>query len=214
MTIKELETQIKLLKNQEKLLRQQLENPQKTPQNVFENKNYEHLANQAEGAFLKKEYLEAFLIQSCIIEGVLKSYASKELLPIVSQSTALKKKFESFEFARLIDELFVSGKIKKDLYENLNAYRKKRNSIIHYLLEHEDKNKLDVELEKVYESGRNIKGFIVDDMSRKTKNGFIVSELDAQINALLTQLSQLSKLRKSWKKGFKNGDSQFFQENL
>lgn len=198
MTIEELETQIELLKNHLKLLRQQAENYKKIPQNVFENKNYEHLVDQAEGAFLKKEYLEAFLMQSCIIEGVLKSYASKKLLPIVSQSAILKKKFEEFGFARLVDELFIFGKIKKDLYENLNAYRKKRNKIIHYLLEHENKNELDMELKKVYESGKNIKGFIVDDMSRKTKNGLTISELDAQINALLAQLNQLSKLRKSW----------------
>src|SRR3989344_3770639 len=100
MTIKELEAQIQALKSQlSSLSEESLYNSEV----ITETKNYERLVNQAEGAFLKEEYLEAFLIQSCIIEGVLKNYASKKLSSIISQTDALKSKFENFEFARLID---------------------------------------------------------------------------------------------------------------
>ena len=188
MTIEELESQIKSLKYYLELQKQELE---KISRVGIENKNYEDLVNQAEGAFLKREYLEAFLIQSCIIEGIIKDYAFKKISPLISQNTILEKKFKNFELARLIDELFISGKIDKSLYEKLNVYRKKRNDVIHGLLEYKDKNRLDKELKEVYESGKYMKGFIVDDMSKETKGGLTAAELDAQIAALLAQLNQL-----------------------
>jgi len=188
-TVEELQTQIKSLENQLRLLMKDLRIPLMVPQE--EVKNYDYLLKEAETSFYEKKYLEAFLIQSCIVEGVLKKYASEKLLSVTSQSVVLKNKFENFEFARLIDELFISGKIKKDLYENLDAYRKKRNNIVHDLLEYEDKEKLDEELKKAYELGKNMKGFIVDDMRKEIKKGLTVTELKAQIAALLAQLSHL-----------------------
>lgn len=194
MTAEELLVQIKSLKNQLKSLSRELggtKSYQKKPRNITETKNYNHFLDEAEGAFLKKEYLEAFLIQSCIIEGMLKKYVSIKLSSIVSQSVTFKNKFKNFEFARIIDELFISGKIKKDLYESLNAYRKKRNEVIHDLLEYENKKELDEELKKAYESGRHMKGSIVDDMSEEIKEGLTAAELEAQIAVLLSQLNQL-----------------------
>ena len=185
MTAEELKLTIELLRNQLKPLMKEYEIYKEAT------KNYEDLLNQAEGAFLKKEYLESFLIQSCIIEGILKEYAKKKLLPIISQSNVLKRKFENFEWARLTDELFVSGKIEKDLYEKLNNYRKKRNAVIHSLLDYNDKDKLDEELREVYESGKHMKGFIVDDMNKETAGGLTAAELDAQIEILLSQLKKL-----------------------
>ena len=79
-------------------------------------KNYRYFVDQAEEAFFKKNFLEAFLIQSCVIEGVLKDYASTKLAPALELSTALKKKSKNFEFARLIDELLLTVKINRDLY--------------------------------------------------------------------------------------------------
>src|SRR3989338_9286352 len=108
-------------------------------------KNYRYFVDQAEKAFYEQKYLEAFLIQSCIIEGVLKEYASIKLLQIVKRSSLLKQKYKNFEFARLIDELLITGKISKDLYENLSQYKKKRNSIVHHILKQDDKKLLDKE---------------------------------------------------------------------
>jgi|SRR3989344_7467794 len=156
-----------------------------------DNKNYRHLVDKAEGAFLKKEYLEAFLIQSCIAEGVIKNYARAKLSPIISQSSALSFKFDNFEMARLIDELLISGKISKELFEDLNSYRKKRNEVIHGLLKYTDIAKLDEELKSAYELGRNAKTFIVDDMSRGVATGETVAELKALVSALLAQIKHL-----------------------
>jgi len=207
MTAEELKSQIKSLEDQLKSLSLELresQSYQKIPQNITETKNYKHFLDEAEGAFLKKEYLEAFLIQSCIIEGVLKKYASTKLSSIVSQSVTLKNKFKSFEFARIIDELLISRKIKKDLYENLDTYRRKRNEVIHDLLEYKDKKELDEELKKAYELGRHMKGSIVDDISEEIKEGLTASELDAQIEVLLVQLNNLQQQLISLEEGGKN----------
>jgi len=193
-TSEELQTQINILEKQLESLSNDLNEGSKNGQEMFnigQFNNYDHLADEAEGAFLKKEYLEAFLIQSCIFEGVLKEYAEKKLLTIISQSVVLGKKFKNFELARITDELFIAGKINKQLYEDLNCYRKKRNNVIHDLLKYENKEKLNEELKITYESGKHMKVFIVNDLSEEIKRGVTAEELQAQINSLMLQLEDL-----------------------
>lgn len=164
----------------------------KIPNNMAtENKNYDHLADEAEGAYLKKDYLEAFLIQSCIIEGVIKNYATAKLTPHLNASPTLKHKMDSIDLARIIDFLLIANKIDNRLYENLNKYRKKRNEVIHNLLEYEDKAVLDAELKSAYELGRDMKGLIVEDMRTVIFDGGTMAELQAQITALLGQIVEL-----------------------
>lgn len=161
-----------------------------------ENENYQHLVDEAEGAFLKKEYLEAFLIQSCVIEGVIKNYAAAKLDIEISRSGILRDKFENFELGRLIDDLFLAGKITPELYEGLDSYRKKRNKVIHELLKYTDKRRLDGELKEAYERGRHMKGFIVEDLRNEIRPGVstaeIMAQLEAQIVALMVQLEALA----------------------
>ena len=150
-------------------------------------KNYRYFVDQAEEAFFKKNFLEAFLIQSCVIEGVLKDYASTKLAPALERSTALKKKSKNFEFARLIDELLLTGNINRDLYENLSKYKKKRNDIVHNILKHDDKKILNKELKEAYKLGRHMKGFVVDEMV-KLRKGRTLAELSAKQEAVLQEV--------------------------
>lgn len=152
-----------------------------------EKRNYEHLVDQAEQAFSKGTFLEAFLIQSYVIEGVLKNYALVKLASIINQSSVLKQKYKNFEFSRLIDELFVTGKIEKDLYENLSKYKKKRNKIVHHILKYDDNTKLNKELKEAYKLGKDMKGFIVDDMM-KSRRGKTTAELRAKLVSSLSEL--------------------------
>ena len=150
-------------------------------------KNYRYFVDQAEKAFFEKKFLEAFLIQSCVIEGVLKDYASTKLAPAVERSTILKKKSKNFEYARLLDELLLTGNINKDLYENLSKYKKKRNDIVHNILRHDDKKTLNKELKDIYKLGRHMKGFIVDEIV-KLRKGRTLAELSAKQEAVLQEV--------------------------
>ena len=81
--------------------------------------------------------------------------------------------------ARLIDELFMAGKINNKLYENLNKYRKKRNQVIHQILKFKDEKVFEKELKEAYRLGRDMKGFIVEEMV-EGKKGKTTSELSAK----------------------------------
>lgn len=196
VTINELEAQVKSLKKQVF----SKENKNEIFWNVVRDRNYKNLVARAEKAFNTEEYLEAFLIQSCVLEGILKDYASKKLSSVIIESKLLKEKFENFEFSKIIDILFLSKKIGKDLYESLNIYRRKRNDVIHGLLNHSDKEKLNSELIKVYKSGKDMKGFLVDDIGKEIKKDPVAIDAENQFDTILSQLEQLENIENLAKK--------------
>lgn len=160
-------------------------------------KNYEYFVRQAEKAFQEERFLEAFLLQSCIIEGVLKNYAFLKLTSTVNRSEVLKRKFYNFEFTRLLDELFLLGSINKDLYENLSKYRKERNKVVHKLLNYSDKKLLKKDLREAYKIGKPLKTFIVDEMVR-SRFGKTMAELSAEEEFFLAKF--LSELHGAFKR--------------
>jgi len=164
-----------------------------------EKKNYRLLVNQAEDAFSNGKYLEAFLVQSCIFEVVVKNYAFSVLKPILDVNSDLKRKSKNFEIARLTDELFIAGKIKKELYENLNRYRKKRNEVIHKVLKYKDEKQFKKELKEIYRLGVNMKVFIVEEMV-KIRKGTTMAELSAKMERDLNEI--VSSIPKTFNREF------------
>ena len=152
-----------------------------------EQKNYRALVDKAEQAFSEGNYLGAFLLQSCVFEGVVKSYAFSMLEPIFSASADFKRKSKSFEMARLTDELFLAGKIKKELYENLNSYRAKRNKVIHKILKYKSEKQFEKELKEAYQAGVGMKVFIVEEMV-KMREGKTTAELSAKMERDLSDV--------------------------
>lgn len=152
-----------------------------------EQNSYRSLVARAEEAFHRKDYLKAFLIQSCVFEGVVKSYALSVLRAIFDSNPDLKRKSRSFEMARLTDELYLAGKIKKQLYENLNQYRKKRNEVIHKILTYKDDKDFERELREAYRLGLGMKTFIVEEMVRMRK-GKTTAELTARMERDLNEV--------------------------
>jgi len=162
------------------------------------NTNYIRLVEEAESAFNNNEYLKAFLIQSCVIESVLKEYALLKLLPIISQSSVFEKSFNGYRSVILADTLFASEKIDSHLYENLNTYRKRRNEVMHKILKFNNIDELNKNIKEAYILGKGMKGFIVDDMNKEITIKEVTSiELQSQINALLFQIQQLEAELKS-----------------
>lgn len=91
--------------------------------------------------------------------------------------------------ARLTDELFLAGKIKKELYENLNSYRAKRNEIIHRILKCKGEKQFEKELKVAYQLGVGMKVFIVEEMMRMHK-GRTISEISAKLERDLSDRRQ------------------------
>ena len=175
-----------------------------------EQKNYRRLVEKAEIAFNDERYLEAFLIQSCLFESVIKDFAIFSLKPIFESHPNLKQKSTNFELARLVDELFVANKIPNDLYKNLDEYRKKRNKIIHQILKFESPKKFEKELRDAYKLGRDMKGFIVDEMIER-KKGMTHSQLVAKLERSMKEFTaeaeivipkHLNKIMKGFEKHF------------
>ncbi|MCX6702957.1 MAG: hypothetical protein NTW60_03775 [Candidatus Wolfebacteria bacterium] len=154
---------------------------------IERDKNYRVLVNKAESAYKEGEYLQAFLIQSCLVEAVVKEYAEEKLKPHFYSSIELSKKYKRFELARLIDDLYIAGKIPKQLYESLSQYRKKRNQVVHSILRYGiDTKALKKELRSVYKSGSGMKGFIIEDMMMSRK-GKTLAELASEQEAYLRE---------------------------
>lgn len=151
------------------------------------NKCYIALVEKAEKAYLNKQYLEAFLIQSCLIESVVKEYAKVKLKPFDKLSKVFHGKLNGqMKLAQLLDMLFMASKITSRLYENLSQYKQRRNKIIHNILKYGiDDVKLIAIIKKAYDSGKQMKGFIVDDMIY-LKNGETIASLAAEQEAFLS----------------------------
>ena len=154
---------------------------------AIKEKNYRTLVDKAEKAFQERRYLEAFLIQSCVFESVIKDYARQFLQPIFESQQDLQRKSNNFEIARWIDELFIAGKINKELYGSLNTYRKKRNQVIHQILSFKDVRAFEKELKDAYRSGLKMKVFVVEEMVKK-KKGETSAELTAKLERVLGEI--------------------------
>lgn len=154
---------------------------------LIEDENYENLVKKAENAYGEGNYLEAFLIQACIIEGVLKHYTGKRFENILSSNNTLKNKFSSFELARLTDELFIAGKIDEKLYNELDKYRKKRNEVIHNLLKLDQKS-INSELRQAYQAGRNMKVLIIDELRKDLTPEITLEEMKRELDRLKQEL--------------------------
>jgi hypothetical protein len=153
------------------------------------NKHYETLVADAEKEFYSEKYLNAFLLQSCIIEGVLKNYF-KHCFGSQLTTKRLLDKVDRMEMSAMADTLLLANRLTKQTYDQLTEYREKRNEVIHRLLDQTDSAKLKAELKKAFELGRATKGFIVETMT-KEKDGVAAEDYLAQVIALQEQLAEL-----------------------
>ena len=118
------------------------------------------LNNKAQENFLysgeEKRYLEAFLIQSCLLEGVLKEFAISSIQKSLEQSDDIvKKKEKNYNFDIAIDDLYILGAINDNEFKNLHKYRQDRNRYMHRLIK-EDFNNLNRTLKAVYKRGGSL----------------------------------------------------------
>ncbi len=114
------------------------------------------LINNIEGSRLKKQFLEAFLLQGAYIEGLLKKLVENDLASSISiplmienfkrhgedidyltdtkQVGYIKEKILGQTLYEHIEYLYKMSIIDKKLQNNLHAYRVRRNEVVHDLV--------------------------------------------------------------------------------
>lgn len=120
------------------------------------------LYNRAEGhnLYYDKEneetrHIEAFLLQTALMEGVLVNYGLK-LLESRTDLCALEgKRGKWYGYDNAINDLYLLGAINTEEFKKLEQFKAKRNEYIHNLLSKELKN-IETEVYKVYEKYKNL----------------------------------------------------------
>ena len=128
-------------------------------------KTYDQLVRKAEDFSRDGQFLEAFLIQSCIIEGVIKHCVQLHFSSILDKDSELSISVDRWQISKLLELLLVTGIINRDLYNKLDKYIKQRNKVRHQILTY-DVPKRDAALKLAYQSGKEMKTFIVDELIR------------------------------------------------
>lgn len=125
---------------------------------------HEQLRNQIQGSILKEHYLEAFLVQSAYIEGLVRLYADYKYFDAFVYKREEKekmieiiaKRINDYNFYHLINFLYQSELLEDEERKVLDRYREKRNKVFHDLLTQIGMEKFEEELKKVCEDGNKI----------------------------------------------------------
>jgi len=115
------------------------------------------LNNKAQENFLysgkEKRYLEAFLIQSCLLEGSLRELMISLIKKGLKQyDDIIKRKEKKYKFDTVIDDLYIMRAINIKEFKGLHKYRKDRNRYIHHLIKKDYRN-LNRSLKLTYQKG-------------------------------------------------------------
>lgn len=124
--------------------------------NVEENAKI--LINIAQADFLfspdedqEPRYIQAFLLQSSIIEGLIREYANDQ-----NKKNKIQGVKQARNFHQSCREARVSGGINKKTFDKLSAYIDFRNNLVHRILEKDDLPGLEIEINKMYGNGSDI----------------------------------------------------------
>lgn len=157
---------------------------------------HKELVNHIKGSFLKRQFLEAFLVQSAYIESLLKLYADYIFFDVTNGESyknnvllELKNKIEKYSLNDLINFFYRSQIIVKDEYDLLDSYRIKRNKILHDLVREIRKSDFEKELEKVCEKGEKV----IENEKFKKMADALENFIEPGIEKTLTLLKQPKK---------------------
>ena len=112
--------------------------------------------NKSKGAYLKEEFLEAYLIQAVLIEAVAKDLVRFKLPIHCRQYKKLIERFSRLTFNEAIDYLAVFNVVKPEMHKKLKDYNHLRNQVFHEILNAPDEVSLKNRLKIAYEDGRQL----------------------------------------------------------
>ncbi len=124
------------------------------------------LVDHIQGSYLKEQYLEAFLVQSAYIEGLIRVFADYQYWQKVTEKkkkkdpviVELRRRIEKYNLSELIYFLFRSNLIDVDQKNILNGYKEKRNIVMHDLVKQIAASEFTKELKTACELGNKIIG--------------------------------------------------------
>lgn len=124
---------------------------------------HRELTNHIKGSFLKRQFLEAFLVQSAYIESLLKLFADYSFFNAAQDKAfsdkvlvAARKNIEKFGMNDLVKFLHDAGLVSKEQKKLLNTYRERRNRMMHDLIKEIAKDGFEAELKEICEKGNEI----------------------------------------------------------
>jgi len=130
------------------------------------------LYNRAEGHNLYKgdyeetHHLEAYLLQTALLEGVLVNYGLR-LLEERDDLSALKgKRKDRYGYDNAINDLYLLGAITTNEFKELEKFKNKRNQNIHNLLQ-QGIEAMEKEVKKIYEDYRLLVGDMIHKLEKK-----------------------------------------------
>lgn len=126
--------------------------------------NREDLTNHIKGSYLKKQYLESFLVQSAYIEGLLKLLAdysfweeNQDKLKEGSRMiNTLRRRLNDWTLNELIKFLRDCELIDEEQKKSLIKYKDKRNSVLHDLVSKLQNQDLVDEIKSACDLGNDI----------------------------------------------------------
>lgn len=117
-------------------------------------------------------HIEAFLLQTALLEGVLVSYGLK-LLDGKADLIALKGKRRSwYGYDNAINDLYLLGAINTEEFKKLEQFKAKRNEYIHNLLS-EDTEVVESKVLRIF---KEYDGLVWDMIQRLEKKGGKITE--------------------------------------
>jgi hypothetical protein len=125
---------------------------------------HQDLTDNIKGSILKKDFLEAFLMQSAYLEGILKFIADYEFFISIKPQDDSKQKFfdeiaKNFNkksFSEITNFLQRMGTFDAETCKKLNSYREKRNKILHNLVTEILNSQFDQDLKETCQLGNDI----------------------------------------------------------
>lgn len=127
---------------------------------------HQELQDQFRGSFLKKQYLEAFAIQSAYIEGLITLYYDLKFTIELDMSTGPKALLNQYtktfnrrvKISDIVSMLAGAQLITLEQKNELLAYQDKRNATLHKLLQEFHRSEFETDLKETYELGDKLIG--------------------------------------------------------
>ncbi len=125
---------------------------------------HRELTDHIKGSFLKRQYLEAFLVQGAYIESLLKLFADFNFFQVADINDpnhpkildATRDNIERMGLNDLINFLHKADLISSEQKNLLHTYRIRRNKMLHDLITEIKKDEFDAELRAICEKGNEI----------------------------------------------------------